>query len=165
VITAFVFYDYQHPLFWITLLFFGVGGIALVVKTFFSNQNYVGRNSSKALLLKSQRENEFLNALGNFTYDDYGFSIKTEQNEKYIAWTEIEKMVAYKIDLYTYDEIRLVVFLENDERYEFDEETPGWFQFLERSKEQFISIDKLWELEISNPAFERKETIIYKKKY
>jgi hypothetical protein len=55
----------------------------------------------------------------------------------------------------------LFVKAEKGKQFEITESTKGWFQFIEKTKEQFPSISKTWEMEIANPAFERKETELY----
>lgn len=160
VAVAVSLYDRTSIIFFATILLFGLGGISLVFNTFYKKR-YVSRNSNEAQEIRKRKSLELINGLGVFEYDNYGFSIIIYNKEEYIAWDEIQKLVAFKIDLLTYDEIRLQIHLENGAVFEFGEEIPGWFQFLVRSKEQFPSINPLWEVDISSPAFEKKETVIY----
>ena len=73
------------------------------------------------------------------------------------------KLTAYKIDLFATGGIHLFLEAENGKQFEISENTEGWFQFNERLKEQFSEINKRWEIDIAVPAFERKETEIYKR--
>ncbi|PIQ21578.1 MAG: hypothetical protein COW65_08305 [Cytophagales bacterium CG18_big_fil_WC_8_21_14_2_50_42_9] len=47
--------------------------------------------------------------LGNFEYFDNGFRIIENQKSSEINWADIQEIIAYKVDLYTVDEIRLKI--------------------------------------------------------
>ena len=46
---------------------------------------------------------------------------------------------------------------------EISEEIPGWYQFVERTKEKFPSIPKQWDFEIIQAPFKTNYKTIYKK--
>ncbi len=100
--------------------------------------------------------------LGIFTYDDEGFTIKLKESFERILWNEIEKLVAYKMDLGTIDEICLDV-VYGEYQITITEETPGWYQFVEKTKEIFPFIAKNWDSTIVYPAFATNLTIIYQR--
>jgi len=100
------------------------------------------------------------NDLGKFIYDDDGFFFHFETEQKKIKWADIERLVAYKKDLMSSDEICMdIVF--NNWQITINEETPGWYQFVEKTKVIFPSILKNWDTEIVHPAFETNLTILY----
>ena len=78
------------------------------------------------------------------------------------AWSDIEKIEAYKIDLYTYDEMAM--------RFET---TAGAFEVLE-GHSAFVDlitlvVDKFgapesWYMDVMQPAFEENRTILYDKR-
>lgn len=156
------FYDDTSAIFFFTVAFFGFGGVVLLFKLL-RGKKYISKNSKEAQEFISQKNDRLINGLGDFTYDTVGFTILISNKKVHIAWDDISQIIAFKVDLFSIDEIRLQIHLSDKTSIEFGEEIPGWFQFLLRSKEQFPEIDPLWEVDISNPAFERKETIIYKK--
>ncbi|REG90745.1 hypothetical protein [Flavobacterium aquicola] len=104
---------------------------------------------------------EIYNDNGIFTFNDNSFSIQIENSIKEINWNEINSMVAYKIDLYATDLITLEIYCSNNFNFKINEETPGWFRFLENSKKMFPKITENWEMNIAVPAFETNLTLIY----
>lgn len=71
-------------------------------------------------------------------------------------------MIAYKLDLFTTDEICIDI-VYNNRQITVNEETPGWYQFVEKIKLIFPSIRDNWEAEVVHPAFETNLTIIYQR--
>jgi hypothetical protein len=98
---------------------------------------------------------------GIFTFNDNSFSIQIENSIKEINWNEINSMLAYKVDLYATDIICLEIYCSNDFRFKINEETSGWFKFLENSKKMLPQIIENWEMNIAVPAFANNLTLIY----
>ena len=80
-----------------------------------------------------------------------------------VRWSEVRKIIAYKYDLFAYDEICIGFLKEPDADgwLEISEEWKGFREAIRRMEEIFPSIPKDWFNEIMVPAFERKETVIY----
>ena len=104
---------------------------------------------------------EIYNDNGIFTFNDNSFSIQIENSIKEINWSEINSMLAYKIDLYATDLITLEIYCSSNFNFKINEETPGWFRFLKNSKKMFPQITENWEMNIAVPAFETNLTLIY----
>lgn len=102
------------------------------------------------------------NDLGKFIYDDDGFIFQFKSEQQKIKWTDIERLVAYKQDLLTTDEI-CVDIIYNNWQTTITEETRGWYQFIEKTKLIFPSIPKNWDSEIVHPPFETNLTILYQR--
>ena len=100
---------------------------------------------------------------GRFTYDDDGFVFQFSDLPQKIFWSEIDRMTAYKVDLITIDELRLDIEFRGL-TLPISEETPGFFQFVLKTKEVFTTIANDWDLKIIHPAFEANKTVIYEKK-
>jgi hypothetical protein len=99
---------------------------------------------------------------GIFTYDEEGFAIKLKDGiSEEIKWTEIERLVAYKLDLMTIDEICLDIIYRGY-KITITEETKGWYQFVEKSKLTY-NISDDWDTNIAYPAFATNLTILYEK--
>lgn len=105
---------------------------------------------------------EIYNDLGVFSYDEKGFIISYEEFTRAYVWDEITQLNAYKKDLITIDRIEMQI-VTGDTYFMISEDLPGWYQFIEKTKEQFSSIPKDWEMKVAQYAFERNFTIIYKK--
>jgi hypothetical protein len=97
---------------------------------------------------------------GIFEYTDEGFTISLEELRK-IKWAQIQTIFAYKVDLFTTDEICIDVICDNNISFRVTEETAGWFVFLERLKEQFPTIEEDWSINITQPAFATNLTLVY----
>ena len=102
------------------------------------------------------------NDTGIFTYTDDGFAIELKDGIQKIRWDQVEKLTAYKIDLMAYDEICLNAVCANG-RFTITEDTPGWYQFVERTKKNLRGIDKEWDVKIVYPSFATNLTILYEK--
>ncbi len=160
-ITGIVIMDETKPITWIILVFFGIGTILLLLKYFNPNSKFLPKQKDAYKKLSNEEFMELYNSNGIFTYNASGFELPINHKQTEIKWQEIDKVTAYKIDLLSTDEIRLFVQAENGKQFEISESTKGWFQFVEKIKEKFPNISKTWEIDITNPAFERKETELY----
>ncbi len=101
--------------------------------------------------------------LGQFEYFDYGFRVTENLKLTEINWMDIQEITAYKVDLYTVDEIRIAIASDKS-NITISEETPGYFVFKETIKNIFPDSDKDWEHRVIMPAFAENLTIIYKRK-
>lgn len=102
------------------------------------------------------------NDLGKFTYEEDGFIFQFKSEKQKIKWTDIERLIAYKKDLLTSDEICLDI-IYNNWQITITEETPGWYQFVEKLKFVFPNIPKNWDTEIVDLAFATNLTILYQR--
>lgn len=68
---------------------------------------------------------------GNFIFYEDGFSTVFKGVRKFYKWNGIEKIVAFKKDKITYDEICLELYF-NDSKLILTEECKGWNDFLDR---------------------------------
>lgn len=100
------------------------------------------------------------NDFGKFIYEDDGFLFNFDYPEQKIKWNDIERLVGYKADLFTIDEIRMDI-VYNNYQITISEETPGWYQFLEKIKSIFSTIPKDWDTEIIQPPFQTNCMILY----
>ncbi len=98
--------------------------------------------------------------LGNFSYRADGFTYQFDTGRKKVKWQDIERLIAYKADLMTTDEIRLDIVC-NDFQTTITEETPGWYQFVEKTKTVFPSLADNWDNEITQPAFKTNLIVLY----
>jgi len=155
----------SEPLiFWCSLVLFGLGFIQTIIKLLNPNNIFIKPGSKKAEAYHSlQFEKEFKQK-GVFNYHKNGFTINIDHHLRKYNWDEISALFGYKLDNYTTDSICLDIFIRDGESFNINEETPGWFQFLLKSKENIDNIPKDWEIEISTPVFETKHTLLYDKK-
>ena len=160
-IVGIIFLEKSKLLTWALIIFFGIGAVLLLLRYFKPNSKFLPKQKSEFKKLNEKEFMELYNSNGIFSYNENGFELSINETLTKINWIEIHKLTAYKIDLLTTDEICLFVEAENGKQFEISESTEGWFKFLEKTKKQFESINKMWEIDISNPAFERKETEIY----
>ncbi|MDH7461206.1 hypothetical protein QEG73_07940 [Chitinophagaceae bacterium 26-R-25] len=99
---------------------------------------------------------------GKFKYEDDGFVFDSTSSQQKIKWSDIERLIAYKLDLLTTDRICIDI-VYNEYQITVSEETPGWYQFVEKTKITFPSIPNNWEAEVMHPAFETNLTVIYQR--
>jgi hypothetical protein len=127
----------------------------------FSPYNKINKPSQISEESKKRFDIKF-NDLGKFIYEDDGFIFQFKSEQQKIKWTDIERLLAYKQDLLTTDEICLDIVYNNWQKT-ITEETPGWYQFVEKIKLVFPNIPKNWDSEIVHPAFAANLTILYQR--
>lgn len=78
-----------------------------------------------------------------------------------IVWDDIVKIIAYKIDLLTIDEICMDIITDS-KVYTITEEFHNWDTFTKVIESRLLS-KKDWFPEVAHPAFARNETTLYEK--
>ena len=129
--------------------------------------NFFSSNTNKSIdKQSSEEENKKFQIryddLGMFVYEEDGFIFQFDSGPKKIKWESIEKIVAYKIDLMTTDEVRMDI-VYGDYQFTITEETPGWFQFIIKTRSVFPTITKDWDTKILFPAFATNYTVVYER--
>lgn len=87
----------------------------------------------------------------------------TEIAEESFTWDEIDAVRAYKIDLVTTDEIRILVgFVSSERLLELSEEQEGFEAFI-RIAEPKLSFPEGWWERLVKPAFDKCETTLFRR--
>ena len=108
------------------------------------------------------RQKQLLEDQGGFRYEEDGFSYSFKDGVEKISWADIQKIIGYKVDLFTIDEIRLDIFWK-DWKWTITEDTPGWYQFLAKLKEIFPAIPDNWDDQITHPPFATSSIVLYER--
>ncbi len=122
--------------------------------------------ATKSSQIPGNTQNNFnikFNDPGKFTYEGDGFTFQFNTEQQKIKWADIERLLAYKRDLMTIDEICMDIIFNNGQTT-ITEETPGWYLFVEKTKLVFPGIPKNWDTEIAQPPFATNLTILYQRK-
>lgn len=91
-----------------------------------------------------------------------GFILQFTNRHEKIKWADIERLAVYKADLMTVDEIRMNI-IYNNRQITITEDTPGWDQFVTKTKAIFPSIQEDWDFKIIQPAFATNFTVLYER--
>ena len=144
----------------IAAIFFASITLILFIKHFkYSNRTRV--QNSTGYIQEPAQENGLREKDNEvFTFSNESFVIKIEQEEKLIAWKQVQSMIAYKIDRFAADNISLDVFCDDNINFTITEESASWEKFLDHSK-RALPIDKFWEIEMIALAFETNPTVVY----
>jgi hypothetical protein len=78
----------------------------------------------------------------------------------FTTWADVTEIRAYKIDLLTFDEIRLVFESGAENWVEISEEQPGFSEVASAMVIRFPSTYD-WRSRIAQPAFATNETVLY----
>ena len=113
-------------------------------------------DAEKALRWKQLQED-----LGKFKYEPDGFSYEFKSGVQKISWSDILRIEAYKHDLVTNDAICLDIFWL-DNKWTITEETPGWYQFLDRLQKAFQSTPP-WHDIIAQSSYAPNHTVLYQR--
>jgi hypothetical protein len=136
-------------------------GLLKKIQGLFSKSYSTQRHSENT----AESNNDFTyhyNNTGKFIYEEDGFTFQFDTGPEKIKWNEIVRLTAYKEDLMTFDEMRMDIFY-NDRQFTITEETPGWFQFILKTKSVFPTIPEAWDIEIIFPAFAPNFTVLYER--
>ncbi|MFT3846957.1 MAG: hypothetical protein QM725_18010 [Lacibacter sp.] len=124
--------------------------------------NYKRTNPLLTNLTSQKSFEEKYNDWGAFNYTQNGFSIKYEDFFKEVKWNDITQLNVYKKDLMTIDRIEMEIVYGNM-CITINEDIPGWYQFVVKTKSIFPEIPEEWNFEITDPPFARNYRTIYKK--
>ena len=113
-------------------------------------------DAEKQLRLKQLRED-----CGPFAYYEGGFSYQNADLTASVKWMDIERVIAYKLDRFTYDLICVDVYWAGSSLL-ITEDDPGRYQFIERLNSA-LSIAPDWEARVALPPFQTNETVVYQK--
>lgn len=142
------------------IVFFGLCAVVLTYSLVARWRSSAFNESEQQLKLTTSQR---LNDPGIFQYTDTGFIVNLTQ-KKELAWSQVQVIIAYKVDLVTTDEICMKVFCDDDFSFHVTERTAGWFLFTQHLKDVFPSINKIWDVEITIPPFATNLTLIYDSK-
>lgn len=87
--------------------------------------------------------------------------LRGEAIEANVHWDDVQKITAYKCDLFAYDEIHIAFSLASSESVDICEEWLGFRAVVKKMKKQFPSIPDDWLTHIVHPAFASNETVLY----
>jgi hypothetical protein len=113
--------------------------------------------AEKALILKRRQEDP-----GKFTYAEDGFTYAFTEGPEFIRWSEIWRIVTYKLDRLTFDDICLDIFWK-DWKLTITEDTPGWDQFVAKLEGNFPGLPEGWYFDVMQPPFATNYTVLYER--
>jgi hypothetical protein len=126
-----------------------------LIKKTSSKKHQTNRNTGKSF-------DEMYQDFGAFQYDKEGFTLTYENFTQRINWDDITQLNVYKTDLLTTDRVDMEI-VYGEKYITINEELPGWYQFILKTKETFASIPKDWDITIIQPPFETNYRTIYEK--
>ena len=81
-----------------------------------------------------------------------------------LDWKDISKVIAYKDDLFSYDEICVGFVLQGSDEYQWTgEDMVGYKELIDYLPSVFPGIRTDWWEKVAFPAFERNQLVIWKK--
>jgi hypothetical protein len=95
---------------------------------------------------------------GPVTFDESKFCVAPPRPRE-LGWDAVERIVTYKIDLLTFDEIR-VQFDFAGGSVTVTEESPGFPEFMQEVVRRFPSAAN-WHARVSQPAFATNRTLLF----
>ncbi len=147
--------------FWWTSIFFGICAVVLLWQFINPKNRFIKKNSDKAKLIREKDFKHLYTTNGIFNYNEQGFELLIGEKLTNTDWNEINRILAYKVDLLSVDEICLFVEIDKERSFEISESTKGWFVFGKKIRKIFPEIKETWEFDIAIPPFERNETELY----
>ena len=93
--------------------------------------------------------------------EDELLSLSKDQSLKRISWNQIQEVVAYKVDLFTVDDVRLGFISQDGSGVEASESMLGWRALRTEVSKRFPEIDPAWEGKIIQPPFAENWTHLW----
>lgn len=96
-------------------------------------------------------------------FDSNGFSlIKHDGAAQHVPWASVKEVFTFKLDLVTYDTIRLGLRVSEDGEYwQVDEDDVGFQELLTEIERRFGIRDKEWWTKVAFPAFATNRTTLW----
>jgi hypothetical protein len=133
------------------------------ISILFKNAASVAGQVGIAVGLNKPHANDKSNDLGVFnSCDTLGFGIGFNDVHYFVKWTDIERIVVYKADLLTTDEVCMDITF-NGKTIVVTEETKGWDTFINQLKSTLRLNNDNWETLILQPPFAYNLMIIYER--
>ncbi|HEY4107679.1 hypothetical protein [Puia sp.] len=99
---------------------------------------------------------------GKFTYQEEGFTYAFADGPEFVRWAEIRRIVAYKVDRLTYDDICLDIFWR-DWKFTITEDTAGWDRLIAQLRIAFPNIPDDWYGKVGLPAFATNSMVLFER--
>lgn len=82
-----------------------------------------------------------------------------------VAWADVDAILAYKIDAYVVDQIRLGLIVDGGKPLELSEADDGFQTLVEALPDHLPGCESMgeWWFNVAFPAFERCERVIYRR--
>lgn len=99
-----------------------------------------------------------------FSRDDLTlFSAKSGRDLWRVRWSQLEEIVAYKVDAITVDHLCLAFRQRGETAFHVtDEETPGWNSLLEELGNRFGAFQETWLTNVAFPPFAENWTVVWR---
>jgi hypothetical protein len=136
----------RSPMTWAAVVFFGLGALLFA---------YLAITGRASLVVVQPKESRV-------ELEPGGFAVHTARGRRFpVRWASVRRVIAYKRDLWSTDEI-CVLFESDDDsgRQEVSEEWPG-FKDLFGVMEKELGISPGWYMEIMMPPFESTPRLLF----
>ncbi len=99
-------------------------------------------------------------------HSDGGFSaVWRDEHVEQQKWSEVERIITYKVDCFTYDMIWLAFERRgHDEAIQIPEEAEGFADLMAAVGKTFPEIYPEWYFTVMQPAFAENFTVLYERK-
>lgn len=154
---------YSSFVFWASLIFFGSGGLFMLIRLINLNNLFVTHDSKLARQILADQFQKSQEDLGFFTYTDTGFDLTEHKGLTHYNWPDIETIFGFKEDRYTTEEICMDIFFSDKTSIRWSESTPGWYQFNKRLHEAIPTVSENWDNEVAHPLFVTNMTLLFDK--
>ncbi|WP_276481054.1 hypothetical protein [Paraflavitalea pollutisoli] len=148
-------------MYWGGLVFFGGGGLAVLVRLLYPGNLFVSGGSPLLEKIFEEQYRRDSKDPGLFEYTDTGFFFCQGKIRTYFEWQNITAVFGRKEDARTYDVISIDIFTDLGKGLTLHEEMPGWIIFNKALKKQFPAVPANWDLEITDPPFDTELTLLY----
>lgn len=151
------------PMFWTGLVFFGGGGVAMLVIVLWPSNLFVKPGSALAEEVSRKIFTDAPEDIGIFDFTDAGFFFSNGKTRSYFEWSQVTAVFAYKAAVKNYDVISLDLFTATGKGLTLTEEMSGWYFLKEGLKQQFPSVPANWDKAIIDIPIDTSLTLLYDK--
>lgn len=136
--------------------------LKFISKLFKSIPSTAGQTAIAQGVEKQHSTDTYNNLVIISSCDTLGFGIHLKDGHYFVKWTDIERVVVYKADLLTTDEVCMDITF-NGKTIVVTEETKGWDIFINQLKSTLRLNNDNWESMVLQTPFEYTRMIIYER--
>ena len=150
-------------MFWATIVFFGGGGLFMLIQLINPNNLFVSHNTELGKQVLADQFQKAQEDIGFFAYTETGFNLTGHKGVTNYNWSDIETIFGFKEERLATYEICMDIFFSEKVSIHLTESTPGWYQFNNRLSKAIPTVSENWDTEVVQPPFATNMTLLFDK--
>jgi len=156
------------PVLLVSLVFFGGGGILLLIQLLNPSNRFIKPGSLQEKRYEEEERLRKLQDTGMFLYTHEGFILLNDKTKTLYKWKETDALFACRRhvtdDRAVFDETYLFFFFSNSTELHISEYLPGWPVFIKKSEENICPFPVEWQKQLTASSHDLVRLLVFDKK-